>query len=309
MNAFRELGLFVAWLAGSLGGITAIFYACGYLITLSNLKMLGLDLLAFNYDPAFYMQRGAGFVVLCTVSLVHTLIGYSILVILVVPLFLLARWAAGRSRLTKHADGIAQAILANGTQWRAVAFTLMLLAMAIFIMHLYPSIQEHLAVLDVLMEGPRPGTSDVQTRVRGWIIDGNRAPLESQFAIFVQSLLIAAVIVIAAWRVTQGWAWRPLWMAPFVLLFGIAAASLPLAYGVLMLPNEFSEVVLIRDEGQASERPTRLYLLNKNADEFVLWEPVERRILWIPTHGLSAVAILGRRSLREIRGPIGRREQ
>lgn len=57
----RMLASILAWLSGAGAGIGAIFYVCGVLVTIANLDMLGLDPLAFRYDPTFYMHRGGTF--------------------------------------------------------------------------------------------------------------------------------------------------------------------------------------------------------------------------------------------------------
>ena len=74
--AVRTLGGTIAWLSGSVAGIGAIFYAFGYLITLANLNMLGLDPLAFRYDPTFYIQRGASFLLLVAIDVVQQVLWY-----------------------------------------------------------------------------------------------------------------------------------------------------------------------------------------------------------------------------------------
>jgi hypothetical protein len=67
LASLRTVGSAVAWLSGSLAGIGAIFYAFGYLITLANLDLLGVDLLIFRYDPTTYIHRGSDFLLLSVI--------------------------------------------------------------------------------------------------------------------------------------------------------------------------------------------------------------------------------------------------
>src|SRR6476659_1838473 len=51
---------FILWIGGSLGGITALLYACGYLVTRAHLHMLGLyGFVEFNSNH--FLQEGAKF--------------------------------------------------------------------------------------------------------------------------------------------------------------------------------------------------------------------------------------------------------
>jgi len=301
MGLFRDLGLFIAWLAGSLGGITAIFYACGYLVTLSNLRMLGVDLFALSYDPAFYMQRGAGFFVLSVVSVVSATTNVVVMLIVLIPLWIVIRTLKARAGRNIVPARWSETLQHNATLLQALAFALLLLAMFLFVMRLYTSMQEHLGVSDVMTATPEIGGSPAQKRLREWIVESNHPVLEEQFSRFVYSQMAAAVIMALAWHVTKDWNWRPLWIFPFALLFGMSAASLPLVYGVLIVPNEFSEIVLVRNRNEEQNTRQVFYLLNKTESEFVVWAARERKVIWVPAQNLSEAMIGRRRSLREIR--------
>lgn len=43
MNILKAVAKFIGWLSGSLAGIGAILTVFGYLITIANLRLLGLD--------------------------------------------------------------------------------------------------------------------------------------------------------------------------------------------------------------------------------------------------------------------------
>jgi len=62
MYVLKQIAKFIGWLSGSLAGIAAILTVCGYLITISNLNLLGLDLSILEYNPEFYLRKGGNFV-------------------------------------------------------------------------------------------------------------------------------------------------------------------------------------------------------------------------------------------------------
>ena len=51
---------FLLWVGGSLAGITAVFYACGYLVTRAHMSMLGLYGFV-TFDGDHFLQEGAKF--------------------------------------------------------------------------------------------------------------------------------------------------------------------------------------------------------------------------------------------------------
>lgn len=64
----KEITKFIGWLTGSLAGITAILYACGYLILMYHTQILGL----YNvipYDNVDYIGQGAKFIIYNIISL------------------------------------------------------------------------------------------------------------------------------------------------------------------------------------------------------------------------------------------------
>ena len=60
MDFFKNISVLIGRLTGSLAGIAAIFYACGYLVARSHLNMLGLFGL-FDFPRERYLQEGGKF--------------------------------------------------------------------------------------------------------------------------------------------------------------------------------------------------------------------------------------------------------
>ena len=87
---------FMVWIGGSLAGMTAILYVCGYLITTAHIYTLGLyGLVDFNKD--YFLLEGAKYVLAIVIGLAQAVISpISILVAAVIaPVALAAILARG----------------------------------------------------------------------------------------------------------------------------------------------------------------------------------------------------------------------
>lgn len=54
----KALAKGIGWLSGSLAGICAILTVLGYLATMSHLHMLGMDVIAGDFNAEFQLRRG-----------------------------------------------------------------------------------------------------------------------------------------------------------------------------------------------------------------------------------------------------------
>jgi hypothetical protein len=297
LTVLRVLGAGIAWLSGSLAAITAIFYAFGYLATLANLDMLGLDVLAFHYDSTFYIQRGADALLLS-----GTVIGGFWLWLFVA----LAIAAAAGELLHGHgwrpaANPPAQRLarhLAIAKACSYVGLLVLMLWLVVWIWALFP-FPEDLRVSGMLY----PDTGSAAARqIRDWIIAGNEPRLQEHYDFFVMQQGIITVLLALSWGLTYGWRWRTLAVLPFAVIFVISLAWLPLEYGKVALQPKFSPV-LVRLGGspQAAEKPPgTMYLLNKTDNEFVLWDPRQRQIVWLPSRALASVDISAKQTLSQV---------
>lgn len=294
-RGLRALGATIAWLSGSLAGIGAIFYAFGYLITLANLHMLGLDLLAFHYEPTFYIQRGAGFLLLSAMD-----VGQFWFWLFVV----LALGFLGGRALRRRGGGLIarqpfRGIAKHRDLWKALAYLALLLLLARQLREhlLFP---EDLSVAGVLY--PADGAAAAASPLRQWIVAGKTSLLQDRYAIFVNQQVFIGVLLLLAWGLSRGWRWGALLTAPFAVVFAISLAWLPLEYGKLALPNKFPQA-LVRVEhsaGPAGDPSRLMYLLNKTDSEFVLWDPQRHKIVWLPARTVASAEISASRSLSQI---------
>ncbi len=296
LASVRTLGSAVAWLSGSLAGIGAIFYAFGYLITLANLDLLGVDLLVFRYDPTTYIHRGSDFLLL-SVIIVTKAWGPAFVVAVLgflgsqMPRVRDARlWATQPfCRIGEHPD-----------LWKAVAYLAILALFARELLWAHSAFQEDMAASGVLY--PAAGGGSTESRVREWILAGKQGQLYDHYAAFLAQQAVIGALLLAAWGLTRAWRWRVLLTAPFAIGSALALAWLPLEYGKLVLSNKFSQV-LVRFEQPTvatSQPPATMYLLNRTDTDFVLWAADQRKIVWVPARTVTSAELSASRSLSEI---------
>ncbi len=271
---------FLVWVAGALAGITALLYACGYLVTRSHLAMLGLyGLVDFGADH--FLQEGAKFAVTIAYMALRPLLSVVVLLGLVA---LLAR-AAG-SVLARQGNGgwrtgafgkIAARAPPESRRW--LAYLLCLGALLAHATVAYEYFENPLNVVNLLYADPamaKPGSLDAL------VLAGERARLHGRFEGLLWGTLLAASLTVAAWRAVG--AGRPhsnLLMVPFGVTLGLYLVTLPMDYGVLERPVRYGAVIFTSDAG-ALPQGDNLYLLDKKSDGFVVWNKTTRRVIWVP---------------------------
>jgi hypothetical protein len=114
--------------------------------------------------------------------------------------------------------------------------------------------------------------------------------LGTKFLFSVIFFLEATLIFYLAWLLTARWRFRILLTAPFALVLAMFFLSLPLIYGTIVLPNEFSTVRVAAGGAQASVGG-EYFLLNKTGDALVLWDDRNTRMLWLPLSQVETVRI------------------
>ena len=271
---------FLVWVAGALAGITAILYACGYLVTRSHLAMLGLyGLVDFGADH--FLQEGAKFAVTIAYMALRPLLSVVVLLGLVVLLVrfvgsLLARPGAG-SWGTGAIGNIAARVPPESR--RRLAYLLCLGALLAHATVAYDYFENPLNVVNLLYADPasaKPGSLDAL------VLAGDRARLHGRFEGLLWSTLLAASLTVAAWRtVGAGRRHGNLLMLPFAVTLGLYLVTLPMDYGVLERPVNYGAVSFTSDPGTLPQGDN-LYLLDKKSDGFVVWNKTTRRVVWVP---------------------------
>ncbi len=269
---FQTLGGAITWLSGAAVGIAAIFYAFGYLATLSNLHMLGLERESGNlrYDYLFYVQRGAGFFLLLVLQTVPYLF-------LVFSLALVILFTFLGSRLLYQRLGMRQpfrSFTGHHAAWQAIAYAGLLLLLALQVStHLSPP--ESVAVSNILRSAGDEGSAGGS--IREWILSGNEDLLQEQFNYLANQQIWIGALLFFAWSVSRASRWRVLMTAPFALVFVISSFYLAMDYGTLVLPIKFPEAVE-HPAQTAGASLAKMYLLNQNESSYVLWDPRDRQI-------------------------------
>ena len=140
------------------------------------------------------------------------------------------------------------------------------------------------------------------TALRKLITAGESQLLEEKFSELVSEQVAIGILLLLTWTLTRPWRWGLLTTAPFASVFLVSIAWLPFEYGKLELPNKFPQVFIQLKQPHEDQlvKPGLMYLLNKTDSEFVLWDPRERRVLWVPNEMISSAEISESRTLSEV---------
>ena len=301
MDLLKGAAAFIAWLSGSLAAIAGMLYAFGYLATLSNLHLLGLDPLILSFDPLFYLQRGSRFA-LYVVRLVFKILLDPLVVLVVLAVFSLLIHRIWRKRpILQKLEGALKGLLRKIGTWNSLLYALLLLVMLLHMLPTYGNLTSILNISDLLFEpaGSGAGAYDEETKaIRDALVQEDRSKIASgmlrtKFLFSLFFFLEAALVFYLAWRVASRWQLKILLVSPFALVFVMFLVSLPMIYGIIVLPNEYSTVrILPRDAKSGIEG--EFYLLNKTSQAFILWDDRGERIRWLPFEAVET-ALIGRR--------------
>jgi hypothetical protein len=309
MELFKGAAAFIVWLSGALAAISGFLYAFGYVATLSNLYSLGLSPLVLSFDPLFYLQRGSGFTLYVLRLLFHILL-IPMIAFVVVTLIVLAVTHFWRERkLTEKSLHKAGAVFGKAETWKALIYVLVLVILFWEMLTSYDDLTRILTVSDLLYEtvGQKNDAAETRTiRLRQALTADRQAPavadlIHTSFLDSVLFLLELTVLFCVAWRLTAGRRFRPLLVAPFALALAMFFVSLPMIYGILILPNKYP-LVRIAAEDATIETAADYYLLNKTARELVIWDGPNKRLLWLPIGSVTKVEVDRIESLPLARG-------
>ncbi len=298
MNIFRGVTVFIGWLTGSLAGIGAILYVFGYLITIAQLHLLGLDAQFFGYGNPYYIQEGGKFLIsvgqylgdiFLNLLIAVAIFTFPILIILIIVLFF------KRKKLVEYRDRWKINLNKIGEKWpslwRGLAFTLLLILL--FYLSADPqSFNDPLEISNLLYTSEsHQATSDTADKIRSLLIKGESESLKAYFLDCLLFELKAGVLLFLAWLVSSPWRLRLLAISPFVIIFMLYTIFLPMLYGVLNYQMKFPVINLSSDNEMLLNRSGNLYLINKTDGEFILWDCSQKEILWIPQSEVNAAEI------------------
>jgi len=293
---------FILWIGGSLGGITALLYACGYLVTRAHLHMLGLYGFV-EFDSDHFLQEGAKFFLAVAYDLAGTAVFvFTLIGIVLVPavaasflgkrrvLPLLERYAAWRElRRSTQAPRIARALFYGA-----------LFGMLIWLTgdSLHP-FYAPLCISDLLYSqvnnnecASNPQLAQLSAPLKSALLAADTARLGETFGERLSQSIYFILLAAVAWRTVAPWRRRGWLILPFLVCMGLFLMLLPMDYGVLKRPTVYPVLGLTAGKDAEAWNGDTLYLLNKSDDEFVAWNASAHRIVWIPAGSQARAEIL-----------------
>lgn len=269
---------FLVWVAGALAGITAILYACGYLVTRSHLAMLGLyGLVDFGADH--FLQEGAKFAITTAYTALRPLLSIVVLLGLLMLAVnglwsLLANRALGEWLRRTRGKLLSRVSLLF---WRKLVYLILLGALLVHASYAFDYFESPMNVVNLLYADPATAT---QGGLDALVLAGERGKLHGHFEGLLWGTLLAAVLTLTVWRVVSPLPYRNLMRLPFVVTLSLYGVTLPMDYGVLERSVHYG-VVSFAGEGGAMPEGTTLFLLDRRSDGFVVWNKTSRRVIWV----------------------------
>ena len=283
----------VGWLASSLGVIGALLYACGYLISVAQLHLLGLGRL-MSYGHDHYVQEGGRF--LADISSTAAIIAEPFIAIAIVVAIL----AFGTTMLWRkvrlgHDEWMRKlATIRNRVEvtWRGVAYAILLCLLLLQ----YGDPEQFgrpLTLGNVLFTDPSAAAAPDLVKMHKFLLTGQSDSLAAIFEDRLLAYVAVGLLLLACHYVTSTWRWRRLAIAPFVLIFALYSLLFPMLYGVLKSQVEFPLVMIWPGEGAKAADGQRSFLLNLGEHEAVLYVAPERKVMWRRLDQISRLDVIG----------------
>jgi hypothetical protein len=299
INVVTRTRAFIVGLGGALAGITAILYACGYLVTRAHQSLLGLyGLIDFNND--YILQEGAKFFLVTAYSVGRDMVLplLAILTPAVIAVFLLGLLL--RTRAQRWRDAVRNVVpqFDAGRWLRALAFAALFM---LFLWHsdIYLDKFEHPLCYTNLLYAEAGTTkcavSDKQgiDALEAALFGSNKPLLDSAFQDLVIGLAEAVSLAYLTWRVTLPWRWHAWCIAPSFFATLIYVILLPMDYGVLQRSINYPRIALTLDEKTAFPVTGPVFLLNKSSSDFVVWGASSRKLFWVPAASVRRAEVDG----------------
>jgi hypothetical protein len=273
-------------LGTALAGVSAILYACGYLIVRSQMSMLGVrELVEFGNER--FLHEGATFVLSIAYTLLRPVL--SIVVVLSVATLLIGLlWRVALrldrgSRLSRAVDRMAAFVRRPAA--RRAAYAVALLALLLHASRYFNDYERPLAVVNMLFQPQKqPG------ELEALILAGNSTALHQRFQGLLWGAALAAMLTFVGWRVVSPLKLRGWLLLPFAVTSCLYLITLPMAYGVMQRPIEYARVSLAVEELGATMVGS-LFLLERRSDGFVVWNRDVREVSWIPASKVRRVDV------------------
>jgi hypothetical protein len=302
MGLLKGVTVFIGWLSGSLAGIGALLYACGYLVTFAHLNLLGIDHLLAASNERF-IQQGARFLAVTGELLTRKLLGllavFLLLAIVPVTVYVvLSRFrpdALGRMKNTWGAAKARVTALHQHLPWSAdVSLYLVLLVLLFsYLLSYLPEFIPPLTLSDLLYTDVDAGASgrSLKEKLRCWLLTADSGHLRSHFSALLDAELLAIAFAALAWHVTRRRSQRLLMVMPFLAVFVLYTVYLPMLYGVLVHPTNYNGITFPGAERIEQPATSSFFLLQKTNDDFLVWDSARKTVLWIPKTDVKSAEI------------------
>uniref|UniRef100_A0A832A686 Uncharacterized protein n=1 Tax=Desulfacinum infernum TaxID=35837 RepID=A0A832A686_9BACT len=317
MELFRGVAAFIGWLTGSVAGIAAIFYACGYLVARAHLNMLGLFGL-FEFPKERYLQEGGKFFTVLASMLIVDMLPLLVLMLYLLTaiffLFIVFVAACHVLPLQTFADRCRKLIsifkaFPKGKPWLWSLLLLVCLAyvLVFFVMDYYNDFAAVLGISNVLYHSSE-SLSELPNiaRIERWLLEGDSPRLHAYFLHLLEGEFLALVVLTAAWYTTVPFHKVRLWViSPFLLIVTLYTLFTPMAYGVLVRPTKYAVVSFRWKEKVLDKESAVFYLLNKTDREVVVWDEASQKVSCLSSEAFESMQVVGLQALfrKQIQDP------
>ena len=293
----------MVWIGGSLAGMSAILYVCGYLITTAHIYTLGLyGLVDFSKD--YFLLEGSKFVLSIVTGLAQVVINpVSILAMAILVPFVLAAILAkgplqrGWSRLHDWYEPRSTAPWLTAARFGL--YCVLLMTSAVIAFDSLRAISFHLQIADLLYSSIDPVRCRAQQLpVRDAFLCGRFAVLRSAFDRQLWSAIALIALTGTAWHLVANWRWRARLVAPMLFVTVLIVLLLPMEFGALLKPTRYP-VVRVQFEADKPQPTRDWFLIDRTEKGLTAWDPATRRVLWIPAGDIAQMQTLAVRELFE----------
>ncbi|MGA8261549.1 MAG: hypothetical protein WB783_15150 [Arenicellales bacterium] len=266
----------VAWISGSLAGITAILYSLGFVATKAADQILGVGFDFASRDPVFYVARGGSLVIRTALFAVWPALS-------VIALLAILRWGSHRISPRVPRLGDRWVRIANVAAAPAVALVMSVVTFAALRVYVLPTLKFGGLVFTTPPKGACAHREDLLPA----LMAQDHAVLDKSFMLYALCAGLVLGIGIAArstfvlnrptpWLVLSG-------VAVFLILVGV-----PIAYGTLAVPVTAPNV---RVDPPLAAATGRLRLLSRTDKGATIWLEDSRQVLWLSAGKIDSLII------------------
>lgn len=284
-SVLKEIGGLVAWVSGSIAGISAVLYAIGFLATKSSESVLGIGLDFTDQDHFTLVARGASVIARTAIYGVWPALA-------LIGLVRLGRWAIGRWR----GEG-AEATLAAMARYLVPVAAVAILVIVFLALRFH--VADALGVKGMLFTAPAVAEACPVDDLRLAVLAQNVGVLQSSFAAFALWIgLLAGIAIVIRGRIVAPE--NRFWLFVAGTGTGLALIATPLAYGAQILEKKAAPVVLAP---APADDPGAMRLLSRAGDGILVWLEDRHEVRWIARANVSEMTIGPAETIRVVGCP------